>query len=552
MTQPPCSPGVIGTDDSAEGRSALATAAESATEAESTRTAAELFTDAAQLAATHRTAGWLDQLTADGILDPTDRARIAAEDGAAALTRILRRAETAGHDPQLALHDAIADRPLDGARSVTNVIHGRIRDDHEDRLDPVGTTWAEWTPHVGLDDWDRYLASLAEAADQRANQLGRELADDPPSWLTAAIGEVPHEPEERDTWREKAATVAAWRESHAHDDPEDALGPAPAPGQVEAFAAYRAAWRALGRPEIDREELELSDGQLRVRVRAHDREAAWAPRYVGNELAGTHQAAASHRQTEQLRRAEVSAATEETERARLTNEADQARALSETLEQRADQLGELDDARSRWLAHTAGTRAAAERAKAELAARHADDTDPEPKVTAAEWLAAHRAAVAEDERHCEVTDADVFDPTRQHVDDPVVQRPMESSDERVGGDAATDALDVDASDVHDRHNEEPVPGQPEQDIREVVADEPRAEAEDDVRVPTADEIAAAVDGAQRALAEIRARDTADAAADQEHRAEQLTQWRERDQVAEEPVHDDGDVDQPEPVGIDQL
>ena len=44
----------------------------------------------------------------------------------------------------------------------------------------------------------------------------------------------------------------------------------------------------------------------------------------------------------------------------LTGEADQTRALAETLEQQAGQLGEIDDARSRWLSHTAGTRAAAE------------------------------------------------------------------------------------------------------------------------------------------------------------------------------------------------
>lgn len=231
--------GIMTTDDAPETRSALATATESATEAGSTRTAAELFTDAAQLAATHRTAGWLDQLAADGVLEPGHRARIAAEDGAAALTRILRRAELAGHDPQRVLHDAVADRPLDGARSLTNVIHGRIRDDHQGRLDPVGTSWADWTPHTGREDWDRYLASLADAADQRADQLGRELAADPPGWVTHALGDVPIEPEERETWQEKAATVAAWRESHGHDDPEDALGPAPAPGHVESFAAYR-------------------------------------------------------------------------------------------------------------------------------------------------------------------------------------------------------------------------------------------------------------------------------------------------------------------------
>jgi hypothetical protein len=50
--------------------------------------------------------------------------------------------------------------------------------------------------------------------------------------------------------------------------------------------------------------------------------------------------------------------------------------------------------RARWLAHTAGTRAAAERAKVELIARHVDDTEPEQQVTAEERPAAHRAARA--------------------------------------------------------------------------------------------------------------------------------------------------------------
>jgi len=49
------------------------------------RTPAELLADAAQLAATERTATWLDQLTDDGLITPEQRARIAAEDGAATL-----------------------------------------------------------------------------------------------------------------------------------------------------------------------------------------------------------------------------------------------------------------------------------------------------------------------------------------------------------------------------------------------------------------------------------------------------------------------------------
>jgi hypothetical protein len=49
------------------------------------------------------------------------------------------------------------------------------------------------------------------------------------------------------------------------------------------------------------------------------------------------------------------------------------------------------DARSTWLAHVAGTRAAAEVSEAILAERHAGD-EPEERVTADEWLAAERAS----------------------------------------------------------------------------------------------------------------------------------------------------------------
>ncbi len=56
------------------------------------------------------------------------RARIAAEDGAASLARVLRRAELAGHDPRRTLVDAIAEAPLTGAKNTTNVLYSRITD----------------------------------------------------------------------------------------------------------------------------------------------------------------------------------------------------------------------------------------------------------------------------------------------------------------------------------------------------------------------------------------------------------------------------------------
>ena len=83
----------------------------------------------------------------------------------------------------------------------------------------------------------------------------------------------------------------------------------------------------------------------------------------------------------------------------------------------------VNDARARRLVHTAGTRAAAERAKAELAARHANDAEREQQGTADEWLAAHRDATTKDERHRVVPDADVTDQTAPTVVDAHLSTP---------------------------------------------------------------------------------------------------------------------------------
>jgi len=147
--------GILDASDTAAPRSAVAIATESADEVASTRTAAELLADAAQLAATERTAESLDQLVANGALSDDQRARIAAEDGVAGLTRVLRRAELAGHDPHRVLTDAVEHGSLVGSRNLTNVLYSRIRDRH--RFDPRGDTWADWTPHTDNPEWRDYL-----------------------------------------------------------------------------------------------------------------------------------------------------------------------------------------------------------------------------------------------------------------------------------------------------------------------------------------------------------------------------------------------------------
>jgi hypothetical protein len=244
-----------------------------------------------------------------------------------------------------------------------------------------------------------------------------------------------------------------------------------------------------------------------MRVRAYERELAAAPRYVGNELAGTRQAAARYEQDAALRRAEAENTGQQTERERLNAEAEQAEALARTLTERAAELQQVDDARGRWLLHTTQTRLQAELSKAELASRDATD-DPADHVTAEERMTAHLVDQAEDEQHREITEADLIDDLDPVEHDDVVTH---------------------EANLHDA---------------------PRFNASEDVvRVPTADEAADSVAQAGRVLDEIAYRDALDEQDGEQHdRHQQLTQWHYDDQTAEHADAHDAE-DQLEPSGL---
>ena len=95
-----------------------------------------------------------------------------------------------------------------------------------------------------------------------------------------------------------------------------------------------------------------------------------------------------------LRRVEGEAATDAAQRVELGREAEQAQALAAALDARAEVLEAADEARAQWYAHTAETRAAAERAQAELSSRDVNQDELGDRVSAEEWLQAHAAAVA--------------------------------------------------------------------------------------------------------------------------------------------------------------
>lgn len=487
-------------------RAAVEQARDDAARRTSVQTAIERFAAEADMVYTTRTTATLDRLTTEGKLTADERLAFAGDTGGTtAVARLLRTAELAGHDPDQVLAEAIGRRSFTGARSLTQVTYRRIEQQLAGRLTPNPATYAEMLPAVARPDWQRRLQLLAAAADDRRRQLGEQAAEKPPQWAAENLGPAPEDPVGRLDWEHRAGIVAAWRELSGHTDPADALGMAARPGQPEHYAAWRAAWIALGRPDAERAEAELSDGQLRMRVRAHAREENWAPAYVGESLTATTLAAEARRRDAQLAFARAQARDDPAEADRLRREAADTAALADVLDHRVRQLEEADQVRGRWLAHTAVTRDAADRARAQLAARGAPlGPEADDAVTAAEWLAAHRADQVEGDRHRPIND-------EHDLAEMVDQR---TADRTASGAAAAAGL-AETSIPDARHTA----------AGHVLVDEPG-------RIPEAAECQAAVRRAQAALAEIEQRRTLDERRDaEERRAQQLNQWAHDDQAA---------------------
>jgi conjugative relaxase-like TrwC/TraI family protein len=494
-------------------RSALAIQADSLAEARSVQTAIDRLAGFTADVTTRRTVRWLDQLVDHGHLTPTQRERIAAEDGAPTLARVLRRAELAGHDPAQVLQHAVTQRDLTGARQLSNVLYDRITTNRQLSLDPVGDTYTDRTPTADDPNEQRFITAQTHAADTRRTELGAQAIEAPPAWAVDAFGPPPTDPHERRSWEHKAGIVAAHRELSGHTDPTTPLGAPPKPGQPEHYASYRAAHRALGRPDTDTEEMQLSEGQLRLRIRAWEREKAWAPPNVTHELAGTRQAATRHHNTATLRVAEARAATDPDTRIRLQQEAAEAAALANLLDTQIEQLTEIDDAYSYHLVDTAVTRANAHRAQAALEARHATNPPPTDTTSTQDWLAAEAEARRADDAHRDITD----DHDLTHVAD-------HNADDLPTVDDATERGPVAETVVSD--------------IRELAAAETPRPIDDTVHVPTAERTADDLTLARRALAETRQRQALEARHHAEQaRSQQIARWHADDLATEQHIHE---------------
>ncbi|MFC9687782.1 MobF family relaxase [Kribbella sp. NPDC056951] len=580
---------VFDADEERRQRSATEAREESAAEAARHRTPAELLADGIAMVTTGRTDLWLDGAVAQNLLTADERTQLAAEAGASTLNLLLRRVELAGHDARAVLYKAITSRSFEGAAQLTSVIQDRIT--KTTRLDPAGGTYSDRLPRGLSPEWARYLEDLAAQADLSARELAFGYAADTPAWLADAIGPCPVPPNDSgdpaaapsdqeqqavEEWLQKAAKVAGYRDLSGYNGPRQAIGPAPAAGQTEDYASWRAAWTALGQPEDSRPEAEMTEGQLRVRVAAYQREQNWAPPSVVEELAGTVQAADRARQRATLLRSEATAQAgaqdgDDAKRAGLLAEADQAEALAQTHDEAARELREVDNAYNEWLAHTAATKQAHLRAVAELKLRDlAVEPDPGKAAETEDWWAQQRAAQAAEDDHLHPVDehdlAEVEEQRRldlaeavrgdEYVEAELVDDQLPSPGEVAAGwsvdeiDSIPDAIVVD----HTGADHEPITAAPTRqtpagqdetssarwvpqadaavpvDVRQATADEPRVLESSTVAVPSIDDTAEAVRRAQRALIEIRQRSEADQAreAAEHDRDDLIADWHADD------------------------
>ena len=206
-------------------------------------------------------------------LTETEAWRYQREHARPVLQHKLRAAQLAGHDIS-AVIDQITAAPLDGARSISSVLHGRLQRLQLPDLGH-GATWAQRTPK----DAPAVAHELAAGLDQRARALGDQLAASPEPWLASQLGVLaPHaSPLLREDYARRAAAAAAYREAAGITDPGQAIAPEPHHGNPELDHLRRAAIRAL---EI-RDETEITrrmtHGELEARILDGDRALASRP-----------------------------------------------------------------------------------------------------------------------------------------------------------------------------------------------------------------------------------------------------------------------------------
>jgi conjugative relaxase-like TrwC/TraI family protein len=476
-----------------EERGALAQQAQAEEDEKSTfRNVDRLLDGIAQMNA-GRTSTTLDRLTADGVITSEQRQALAADQAMGSVERLLRYLEVSGRAPEDVLREALEGNTLDGARSVGQVLHKRIRNTLGEKVPQI----ASYRDLIPANTREReYLEALADKADERRHELGARVPEEQPPWAVETLGPVPDDALRRAVWESRAGWAAAYREGAQYEDANDPLGAAPPTGLAEKHAIWATAHAALGLPDVGPEEAMLTTGQLLMRSAAWDREQLWAPRYVADELAATAERVASRWAEVTLFRAHAETLAG-TEKAGVLDAAAKAEQEADELEQKVLALEEADKERTRWVLHTMGTKDRGLRSKAELARRGEDN--PSDRTTASAWLAAEAQDRKAADAHRPIREGDLADERAAEI--PPSRRSPET--------AVADIRDVAVADPTER--------------------DPRIRRE----VPSADVVADAVRRARETLLEREARERADHMRVAEEQAERQAQWLAAPERADE-------------------
>ena len=280
------------------------------------------------------------------------------------LRQRLRAAQLAGHDIGALIYQ-ITTAPMDGARSISSALHGRLQRISLPQLAGHDLTWAQRTPGNA----PPAAHELAAGLDDRARALGERMAASPEPWLARQLGLLAPNasPALREEYARRAGAAAAYREAAGITDPQKAVSPEPHRSNPELETMRQATITAL---EI-RNEADimrgLDCGELEARILQGERAQATAPPEVSSQLRLTAQA-------------EADALQQSADAQAQRNETGAADAQALVLQLAAErQRLEAGNARyENWWADTRATRETAGKARAELQRR--GQTQPEPQT----------------------------------------------------------------------------------------------------------------------------------------------------------------------------
>jgi conjugative relaxase-like TrwC/TraI family protein len=323
-----------------------------------------------------------------------------------ALLQELRRHEIGGRRIADVL-DAITATPLDGARSIAAVLHGRAGKEPAPARGET-TTWAERTGHA-----NEVIREADAELDRRQATLGEQLAAQPPQWAVEAWGTPPAEAGRlRDDWMQRAAVVQGYRALAGITDPAVALGPPPSrqAGLTEAFAA---SVRALELADNAAMLKAMGRGELEAPVREYARAEAAAPPDVRPQISVADR--------------ERKRSLDEVNAARQAGNDELARS-AEDLARRMDahraRLQVADAARLEWEEATAAKAEAARQARAELETRgpaRPEEHKPQPAAEQREVQADEPAAAPEHDAQAGTTAGDGEPEPGQEISRPAVE-----------------------------------------------------------------------------------------------------------------------------------